>query len=364
VNTEQRILCLAARTRLDEMAERRLVELLRGLVNWEYLWAQGHLHEVLPLVGMQLRRLRDQAPMPAEWLQRTQRLFLATLLQNTTLRDELLRVLAAFEAAGVQALPVKGIVVTEALYGNLGLRPAKDLDILVRWQDLPVARAALRELGFAQSAQPSFTERAHPVHDPPYYRWVDGRAIVLELHFALWRSHLFSLDTDHVWARAVPLELHGRRVLMMSPEDMLLHLAIHRSRSPLRLRYVCDIAEFLERHHETLDWNYVVKQTTRAGARTALLCSLNLAAELLDAPFVQQSAEQLGVGRLKRQLLGRICGQGALFRHATPEDLSQEPRPWQRLLMLDNLRQVTRGTRYQLGLTLRKRLNQHRSKPD
>ena len=50
MDTEQRILCLAARTALEPIVERQLVELLRGPIDWERLWAQGHLHEVLPLL--------------------------------------------------------------------------------------------------------------------------------------------------------------------------------------------------------------------------------------------------------------------------------------------------------------------------
>src|SRR5436190_18056417 len=73
MNAEQRILCLAARTALEPIVERQLVELLREPVDWERLWAQGHLHEVLPLVTATLRRLAAQAPIPAPWLAQAQR---------------------------------------------------------------------------------------------------------------------------------------------------------------------------------------------------------------------------------------------------------------------------------------------------
>src|SRR5262245_56250194 len=47
MNTEQHILCLAARTTLEPIVERQLVDLLREPIDWDLLWAQGHLHEVL-----------------------------------------------------------------------------------------------------------------------------------------------------------------------------------------------------------------------------------------------------------------------------------------------------------------------------
>ena len=73
MNTEQQILCLAARTTLEPIAERQLIELLRGPIDWERLWAQGHLHEVLPLLTTTLRRLAAQVPIPTPWLEQAQR---------------------------------------------------------------------------------------------------------------------------------------------------------------------------------------------------------------------------------------------------------------------------------------------------
>src|SRR5690242_5498375 len=117
MNTEQEILCLAARTTLAPIVERQLVELLREPLDWERLWEQGHLHEVLPLVAATLRRLAAQAPIPAPWLAQAQRRYYATMMRNTALADELLRVLAAFRQAGIAAMPVKGLVLAEIIYG-------------------------------------------------------------------------------------------------------------------------------------------------------------------------------------------------------------------------------------------------------
>src|SRR5689334_1308681 len=92
MNTEQHILCLAARTSLEPIAERQLSELLRGPVDWEQLWAQGHLHEVLPLLTTTLRRLARQAPIPDAWLARAQRRYYATMLRNTAMAEQLVQV--------------------------------------------------------------------------------------------------------------------------------------------------------------------------------------------------------------------------------------------------------------------------------
>lgn len=356
MNHEHHILCLAARPQLAPAAERELIARVHDHVDWELLWSQGHLHEVLPLLATTLQRLEGQVSLPAPWRARAQRRLYATLIRNSTLAEALNEVLAALRQAHVVGLPVKGLVLAETLYGGLGLRSLGDLDVLVRPADLPAARAQLRGLGFAPEPNPSFDDLDHPFHDPPYYRDAPGGKVCLELHWGLWASRFFRLSPDALWQRAVPAQLHGADVQILSPEDTLLHLAIHRSRSPLRLRFVCDIAELLVRHHTALDWAYLLEQARAAGARTALFYALDLAHQLLGAPLPAEILPRLRVSSLKRRLLEQTCGVTALFRAASPDDLSQQPSLLLRLLEQDGLGHIA----WNVGLTLARKLRKLR----
>jgi hypothetical protein len=364
LDTEQRILCLAARTALGPADEGQLLALLNGPVDWERLWLLGQTHEVAPLLATNLRRLQPRAAVPKAWIERAQKRFYAILMRNTALAEELLRVLAALNAAGVVALPVKGIVLAESLYGGLGLRQCADLDVLVQPRDLPAAREALRALGFANNHSLSFDEANHPFHDPPYFRKAANAEVCLELHRALWDARFFELEADALWRRAVGAPLHGAPVLTLSPEDTLLHLAIHRSRSALKLRLVCDIAELLRRQSTTLDWAYTIRQAETARARTALFSSLALAQELLGAPLPPGILSKLGVGRLKRRLLDQTCGATALFR-ATPGDrLAEQEHITLRLLEQDGVGHIVRALGYTLLRNRLRRLHTVRQSAD
>ena len=351
MNAEQHILCLAARTERDDAAEARLLVLLHGPVDWQRLWSLAHLHDVLPLLAASLRPLAAHAPVPADWLERAQKRLYATLLQNTTLADELVHVCLALRDAGMAALPVKGVVLAETLYGSLGLRPTADLDVLVQPRDLPAAREVLRTIGYAHRDEPTFAELHHPYHDPQYFRRHAGLDICLELHWALWAARFFHLEAEQLWQRSVIGQLHGAELRLLSPEDTLLHLAIHRSRSALRLRFLCDVAELLRVHGATLDWQYILRQTREAGARTALYYALALPSELLGAPLPDDILPQLGVSRIKRRLLENTCGVSALFRPAAADDIRQQPHLIYRVLEQDGAWQITRSLGYSLFRT-------------
>jgi hypothetical protein len=339
---EHEVLCLAARTALDADARARLARLTGGPLDWERLWEQGHLHEVLPLVTRSLRELGAAGQVPAAWLSRGERRRCATLLRTTMLAEELVSVASALREAGVEAMPVKGVVLGELVYGDLSLRTAVDLDVLVRPEDLLAARASLAALGFRQRAEHSFKALHHGFHDPAHFRPVGGETVRLELHRGLWAPQQFQ-PYGELWSRSAGAELRGTPVRILSPEDMLLHQAIHRTRSPLRLRFLCDVAEVLRRYEAELDWGLALRLAGTAGARTALFVALSLSRELLGAPAPVEVEEELRPGRAKRRLLDRTCGATAMFRPVPPGEVDQQPHLILRILEQDGASHIATG---------------------
>jgi hypothetical protein len=344
MTAEERVLCLAARTRLDGDDERRLVDLLRSGIEWEQLWHEAARHDVLPLVAATLRHPDDGIAMPADWAARVQRPLYATLLRNTALAEDLDDVSSALGAAGVDSLAVKGVVLAETVYGNLALRPAADLDILVRPADLPTARSVLLSLGFDHRSEPLGDTWAHSHHDEPYFRTTSRGNVCLELHWALWPFTRFRADTG-VWERARSVEVRGAMVRTLSREDTLVHLAIHRTRAPLRLRSLCDVAELVRREGSELDWDVVHERATAIGARTALYSVLSLSQRLLAAPVPPGALARAGVGPLRRRVLEPACGAPALFAPPAPGTIARQLRTGLRAFEHDGARAITAALR-------------------
>ena len=319
LDREVRAVCLGARTRVTPAAAADLKVLVEGRLDWDRMWDLGNRHDVLPLLAESLPAAAGAA-VPRDWLERATRRRHMTLAQNARMADALGLVLDRFEAAGVPAIPVKGLVVAESLYGSLAARGAADLDVLVRPADLPAGREVLVELGYRQRPEPTFTALVHEYHDPPWYVGSGNEAVRLELHWDLWADRFFRSDAIGRWERAVPGTLLGRPVRLLTLEDMLIHLAIHRSRSALRLRWVCDIAELVRGHGTEVDWAAVEERADRIGARTAIWMVLSMADRFLGAspppghagplpdPTREARAPRADLWR-RRDLPGRSAGQ-------------------------------------------------------
>ena len=339
---EDRVLCLAARTRVEGDDERRLVELLRSPLDWDRLWTEAVRHEVLPLLAATFRRLAGGVAPPSDWAARADRQLYAMLLRNTGLADALVEVSSVLARAGIDSLAVKGVALAEAVYGDLALRPAADVDVVVRPGDLPVARSVLRSLGFARRSDSPGDDWTHSHHDEPYFRRSARGEVCFELHWALWPADRFRADPG-VWERARPLELRGSTLRTLSPEDTLLHLAIHRTRSPLRLRSVCDVAELVRRHAPELDWEAVERRAGTVGARTALFSALSLSERLLGGPVPPGVLARLGIGPFKRRILEPASGTSALFGATPARPIGRQVQTGLRAFEHDGVRAIGRA---------------------
>jgi len=345
---EIRALCLGARTRLDAASSAELGGLVSGGLDWNRMWALGDRHDVLPLLAETLPAAAGSA-VPADWLARATRRRHVTLVRNGRMAEVLERVLDGLAAADVPVIPVKGLVLADELYGSLAARGAADLDILVRPRDLPAAREVLAAQGYWQR-ELTFTALTHEYHDPPYFIGEGPERVRLELHRDLWADRFFRSDLDGLWERARTETFLGRPTRLLTLEDTLIHLAIHRSRSALKLRWNCDIAELVRGHGATLDWGAVAERAARTGARTATWIVLSMADRFLGASPPPGTLDRFRIGTAKRALLERTCGADATFGAALTSDTDQIPHLTLRVFEQDGAGQIARA----LGSSLRR----------
>jgi hypothetical protein len=294
---EAALLLDCARARFDPAVRVRVRERIHGALDWPRLLLLAERHGVTPLLFLELEyatgagRDRDEYPPPAlaTLRARASRNTARQLLLVAELRD----VLGAFESHGIQAVPFKGPALAAAVYGNVALREARDLDLLVRRADVPAAERVLLERGYRREDR--LTRAAEGVqlaHGCDLeLRRPDG--LMVELHWAvLHRYFSFPIETT-CWERLTRASLLGREVPSLAPEDLLLVLCGHGAKHCWeRLVWVCDVAALLGRYRD-LDWDEVWRQAERLRARRMLGLGLFLAGEWLGAGLPEDASRRV-----------------------------------------------------------------------
>lgn len=194
--------------------------------DWDYLCARATAHGLVPLLLRHLAGLGVSIPDPAR-----------ARLEETSeycrgrakkCQFTLYRFLEVGARRGLATTLLKGCALVGTAYPDPQLRPMQDIDLLVRAEDVGLARAVGEEigLGLASDQLPAFFNRL--VHFSQPLRPDLETLVPLDLH---WRLHspalLFTDRIEQVWARRQGFSVYGFPTATLDSADQWLHLATH-----------------------------------------------------------------------------------------------------------------------------------------
>jgi hypothetical protein len=305
---EHDLVLACARVNMTLAARERILRLTSGPLDWSRILSIATLHRVRPLLYKHLKTLERVNTVPAKVWESIQRHANHTIRRNFALTNELARILKIFREAGIPAIPFKGPILGLRAYGNIGLRPFADLDLLLRRADILKAKKILNGLGFASPWKQNDEWEAQHIETQLGCDFTSANGLVtLELHWSFIQKWLsYAVDPEEIWARSQPLDLLGEPTRIVSIADLLPFLCAHGAKHHWeRLFWIVDIAEVVG-SEKGEDWQNIMKQTAHSGSWRVLALGLYLAQNLLEAPVPPDVATAInsdpGVAKLARQV--------------------------------------------------------------
>ena len=283
---EEELLCCCARTRWSPAVVDHVRTLVRGNIDWNVVVELAKRHRLRPLLLNALESMGLEA-VPRPVLDQLKQARQALVVHNLLRSHELLRVLRRFREQGIEALAFKGPVLGQDAYGDVGLRPFGDLDLLLHRRDLLKAKAMLSSEGYRPDRVMDEAEEATYLNDQFAYGLVhEGRGVEIELHWALThRRFAFRVDTEAVWDRSRTVTFGGEPVRTLGPEDLLVFLCVHGAKHEWKqLVWLCDVAELLRRN-PGIDGARVLELARAARCERMLRLGLRLAHRWFGAPL-------------------------------------------------------------------------------
>jgi hypothetical protein len=198
-----------------------------------------------------VRRTALQFTHEAEELERT---FHLNIIQASFHEQNIEKVFGLLRRAGVDALLIKGWAVAR-IYPERGLRPSGDIDLLIRPDQLEIARAVLN----SPEGKQYFADFEHE-------------------EFQTFKRR----EWDELSAHSETVRLGNEDVRLMSQEDHLRLLCIHMLRhGAWRPLWLCDVSAVMEFRPRVFDWERCLGKDRRRADWVA--CALGLAHRLLGA---------------------------------------------------------------------------------
>lgn len=254
--------------------------LLEQPLDWEEVLRLADRHGTTSLLYQNLMPLRLVPPSVSPSLRQS---YERNIHKALFLTRELIRVLDWLNTRGIEAIPYKGVVLSELYYGDMALRQSGDMDLFVRKQGVLRAKNMVRDLGYTPRVPiPGDAEDDYIATGCEYTFDSAAGKNLLELQWALQpRFCAVDFDMDGLFERAVTAPVAGKNVKTPSPEDLLLVLSLHAAKHVWgRLIWLCDIAQIVKR--ERLDWEWIQSQARELGIERILHITLLLTNRFLN----------------------------------------------------------------------------------
>jgi hypothetical protein len=254
--------------------------------DWQAMVA---LASALGVPGPLATRLHERgltACVPADCQAALRRAGRLVAIKNLQVHADLRIVVDALHARQIDVMVLKGPQLTAAVYRSMSDRLTNDLDLLVRWKDLDAAGKTIEALGYRPRKPYTVDDRLDPHLGHHLPKFSKSGATPVEVHWTIGVTD--RIDVDGLWTRAVRERIADRDVLVLSPEDFVVHLCGHAG--PQHgfeggARPLCDIAATIRRS-KNLDWSAVVSRSRAWGWARGNALILQLTKELVggDVP--------------------------------------------------------------------------------
>ncbi|WP_187428522.1 hypothetical protein ROLI_044490 [Roseobacter fucihabitans] len=245
---EMRLHVAFAKTRLTDAEKRAADGFARQITQWDRFIETASRNFSLPNIRMHLAQM-DPDCVPGDVLSQVNDFANASAMRNMLLISAQRRFKEnCIDPLGEIAVFFKGISLVSQYYPDLGLRPCRDIDVLVRPASLRpiVLRAIEQGYKFVVPGQAD-----HPLVDPSeidaalHYRndasllTPEGMAIDLQVKLDKY-SGIFA--KEDVFAQAVPVMLGGKEFLTMPPVFLFNYICHHHARHVWsRLHWLSDL---------------------------------------------------------------------------------------------------------------------------
>src|SRR6185369_7373816 len=177
------LLCIARRA-LSPLLSQRISGLLNKTLDWSYLLQTAEHHGLAPLLHKHLSSLPETAD------QSYSRAIEADAFRNTQealyLSGQLVRLIRRFRSEGIRVLAFKGPLLSDLLYGDVSLRRAGDLDLLIERHNYEKTKMVLESMGYRMTPELIARQAASHLASHCEIQFVKDQGFsVVDLHWEL-----------------------------------------------------------------------------------------------------------------------------------------------------------------------------------
>ena len=276
-------------------------------LDWEYLLATASGHGLVPLLQKHLfENCADQ--IPTWFLSRLKLQSVSNLSNVLHLLGKQQQLFSLLRQNEIPAAIFKGSVLAQTAYGDIALRQAGDIDVLISREHFARARDLLESLGYQMTPHLTAAQLESHLNSHCEIQFMrDDWLTVVDLHWALApKTFVFKLNTDDVLSRLQTVTINGAEFQTLPTEDSILYQSMHGAKHLWRrLEWISALAETI-RAADSIDWNTVIQRAAASHATRMLALGLRLAERLSGVVIPANFDDDRSMDQLAENILRTV----------------------------------------------------------
>ncbi len=290
INPELKLIIRIIRLK-KEPFESEDIELLNK-INWEKFSKLCRYHGTIPIVYKKLNTIESEY-IPIETMERLKKLYYQIVQFNFVQSNQLIRVLKLLREEGINAIPIKGPVVSMQSYGDVGYRMFQDLDILISNRDFIRTYDLLCTNGYNTSSE--LSEKKKKLWKR-FRRDIEFRKnkTLIDLHQRVTQAHsAFDVPEDQFTGNNY-VEILDNKIPVLSIEDTFIYLIINSTKDQWNmLRMIADLSYLIYSNPET-KWNVIFKRAKKMGVLRMVLTGIHLMSQISGESLPDPVISEIG----------------------------------------------------------------------
>lgn len=238
--------------------------------------------------------------------ERIRNLYYQNVIFNLKLIHDVKEFLSKLSHKNMSVVLLKGIVLLQQIYEDIGLRKMTDVDLWLQEKDYRDVTDTLSSLGYVRD----------PVHPDTFRRGrttFDLRFHLLEAERIRSRKFIIKRHQDHIFKETVTIDFEDEKALCLNRYDQLIYLSLHALKHNLeRLIWLMDIKRLIDGWRPS-DWNALMDRAIYLGQEKSLSYVFFLLREIFHVhlpPDARRVFERYKQNVLERKLLrARVKGE-------------------------------------------------------
>ncbi len=300
---EDLLIRFCARVNTDRDIARKIKEILTPDLNWAYFLQKTKDEGVCSLIHKTLSKIQDvEKILPENVLQNLKNNYYSTAKRNILIFQTLEKISQTFEKENIQMIVFKGIALAESVYGDIGLRPMGDIDILVKKKDLEKVDSIFKNFGYHTpfDIRDFINLPFNRYRNSFLYSNLDTTPNYVHLYWHLINFFPYHSDViqrinmDKIWEDSEEIKLGDAKLRTFSIYHQIIFLCMHAlHHSPKSLIRLCDINELLQLEEGNLDWDKLVREAFDFGLHKHVYYVLYSIFKLLEADIPDNTLKML-----------------------------------------------------------------------